>query len=123
MKMKLFVISLSLLLGTTMANAQNNNSMTHINNKHDFRLSVSDGTTLGNASFWGKSLSDAITGTKSTDQKSSGGLSFGYLYILGCFKISSYFIFAKFMSKVYNYKETIPIYMDKEFNFLIFPTF
>lgn len=123
MKMKLFVISLSLLLGTTMANAQNNNSMTHINNKHDFRLSVSDGTTLGNASFWGKSLSDAINGTKRTDQKSSGVLSFGYRYTLGRFKIGADLGFAKVTSKVYNEKETNPIYKDKELNFMILPTF
>lgn len=108
----------------TTAKAQERvNNNTTKERQHEFRLSMSDGSTLGIAGFWGMGLSDAITGTKRTDQKSSGVLSLGYRYSLGRFRVGADFGFAQASSKVTFGNEPNPYLKEKELNCLVLPTF
>ncbi len=57
------------------------------NNRHEFRIGVSDGLTLSSASFWGMGLGDALTGTTRTDECSSGVIGLGYRYSINRFRV------------------------------------
>ena len=111
-----------MLLSTFTTNAQNKKESYLDLNKHDIRVSYSDGLTLGGASFWGMGLSDAITGTKRTDEQSTGVFGLGYRYNLSKrFKLGLDLGFAKVTSKVTSSPDKIPSIKEKELNFLVLP--
>lgn len=91
--------------------------------RHDIRVSYSDGLSLGSASFWGIGLSDALTGTQRSDQKSTGVFGIGYRYALTKrFKLGMDLGVAKVTSKVTLSSDKTPSIKEKELNFLVLPT-
>lgn len=123
MKVRLLVLPLCILFGTTMAKAQNVNlGISSNDNPHVIKLAVSDGLTLGVASFWGMGLGDAITGTQRSDQRSSGVFSIGYRYSINKFRVGLDFGFAKISSKTTIMGDKTPSIKEKELNFMVLPT-
>ena len=88
MKIKLITLSLCLFAGVNLAKAQETSkNFTPSENKHEFRLSVSDGLTQSTVDVLGIGLGDAITGSKRSDQKSTMVYGLGYRYALNRFKV------------------------------------
>lgn len=120
---KMYILVASLLLSVMSTNAQNKKGSDVISNRHDIRISYSDGLTLGGASFWGIGLSDLITGTKRTDQKSTGVFGLGYRYELSKrFRLGMDLGLAKVSSKIICSPDKTPSIKEKELNFLVLPT-
>ncbi|WP_235328006.1 hypothetical protein [Bacteroides caecigallinarum] len=70
MKLKFLALSLLMVAGVNMVNAQNTtNDYVSEDRKHDIRLSVSDGLTQGTSNILGMSIADAILGTKRSDSR------------------------------------------------------
>lgn len=123
MKIKLLAISLCVLFGITTVKGQSENKMVSLDKKrHSIKISVSDGLTLGVASFWGMGLSDAVLGTKRSDQKSSGVFAVGYRYSLSRFRVGLDAGFANVSSKITLSNDKRPSIKEKELNFMILPT-
>lgn len=77
MKLKFLALSLLMVAGVNMVNAQNSTKdYVSEDRKHDIRLSVSDGLTQSNADILGMGISDALIGTKRSDSKTS--LTYGF---------------------------------------------
>lgn len=119
---KMYTLVSCMLLTAMSANARDKKDADVSYNRHDIRISYSDGLTLGGASFWGMGLSDAITGTKRTDEQSTGVFGLGYRYALGKrFKLGLDLGFAKVTSKVTVSPDKVPSIKEKELNFLVLP--
>ena len=119
---KMYTLVSCMLLTAVSVNAQDNKSSDVSYNKHDIRISYSDGLTLGSASFWGMGLADAVTGTKRTDEQSTGVFGLGYRYALSKrFKLGLDLGFAKVSSKVTISPDKVPSIKEKELNFLVLP--
>ena len=120
---KMFTLATCMLLSVMNMNAQQGEKKEVDFNRHDLRISYGDGLTLGGASFWGMGLSDAITGTKRSDESSSGVYGIGYRYALSKrFKIGMDLGLAKVTSKITSSSEKTPSIKEKELNFLVLPT-
>ena len=120
---KMYTLASFMLLAVMSANAQDKKNSDVSYNKHDIRISYSDGLTLGGASFWGMGLADAITGTKRSDEQSTGVFGLGYRYALNKrFKLGLDLGFAKVTSKVTSSPDKTPSIKEKELNFLVLPT-
>ena len=90
MKIKLIALSLCLFTGVNLAKAQEaSKNFTPSENKHEFRLSVSDGLTQSTVDVLGIGLADAITGTKRSDERASMVYGLGYRYALNRFKLGA----------------------------------
>lgn len=99
--------------------AQNTNqSMT----RHEIRLSASDGLTLGLANIFGMGLSDAVTGSKRSDEKSSLVYGLGYRYSIARFRVGADLGFVQSTSKLTLVGETAPSLKEKDLNFMLLPT-
>ena len=121
--MKKYILAVCVLFSAVSANAQDKNCSAVSYNKHDIRIGYSDGLTLGSASFWGMGLSDAITGTKRSDEQSTGVFGLGYRYALTKkFRLGLDLGFAKVTSKVTSSQDKTPSIKEKELNFLVLPT-
>ena len=123
MKFKLIVLSLLMAASTNFVNAQDNSGKNLSGeNRHEFRLSVSDGLTLGSSGILGDGLTDAILGSKRSDSKTSMLFGFGYCYSINRFRVGADLGFLQASSKVTLSGETAPSIKDKGLNFLILPT-
>lgn len=91
-------------------------------NRHEIRLSASDGLTLGVANIFGMGLTDAVTGSKRSDEKSSLVYGLGYRYSIYRFKVGADVGFAKSTSKLALIGETSPSLKEKDLNFMLLPT-
>ncbi len=91
-------------------------------NKHEFRLSVSDGFTQSTVGVLGLGLSDAITGSKRTDEKASVVYGLGYRYSLNRFRVGADLGFFQMNSKLTLAGEKSPSLKEKELTFLFLPT-
>ena len=81
MKLNFLALSLVMVAGVNMVNAQNTTkNFVSEDRKHDIRLSVSDGLTQGTSDILGMGISDAILGRKRSDSKTSLTYGFGYRY-------------------------------------------
>ena len=119
----MFSLVACMLLAVANVNAKNDKKPEVNPNRHDIRVSYSDGLTLGSASFWGMGLADAITGTQRTDQTSIGVFGIGYRYtIKNWFKVGMDLGFAKASSKVVVSPDKNPSIKEKELNMLVLPT-
>lgn len=114
MKFKVFVLSLCIFAGVNMANAQDN--------RHEIRVSVSDGLTQSAVDVLGLGLADAVTGSKRTDEKASIVYGLGYRYAFGRFRVGADLGFAHTTSKLMLSGEKIPSIKERELNFMILPT-
>lgn len=114
MKFKVFVLSLCIFAGVNMANAQNN--------RHEIRVSVSDGLTQSAVDVFGLGLADAVTGSKRTDEKASIVYGLGYRYAVGRFRVGADLGFAHTTSKLTLSGDKMPSIKERELNFMILPT-
>lgn len=114
MKFKVFVLSLCILAGVNMANAQDN--------RHEIRVSVSDGLTQSAVDVLGLGLADAVTGSKRTDEKASIVYGLGYRYAVGRFRVGADLGFAHTTSKLTLSGDKMPSIKERELNFMILPT-
>ena len=120
---KLYASIVCILFSVFNANAQEEKTTKDNLIRHDLRISFSDGQTLGGASFWGMGLSDALTGTKRTDQQSTGVFGLGYRYSLTHrFKLGMDLGVARVTSKVTSKPDKNPSIKEKELNLLVLPT-
>ncbi len=120
---KIFILAACIQLPVIAANVHDEKKTGCTQNKHEIRIGYSDGITLGGSTFLGIGLSDAITGTKRTDTKTTGVFGIGYRYS-ACrrFKVGLDFGLSKVTSKVTGNKEKSPSIKEKELNFIILPT-
>lgn len=114
MKFKVFVLSLCIFAGVNMANAQDN--------RHEIRVSVSDGLTQSAVDVLGLGLADAVTGSKRTDEKASIVYGLGYRYAVGHFRVGADLGFAHTTSKLTLSGDKMPSIKERELNFMILPT-
>lgn len=114
MKFKVFVLSLCIFAGVNMANAQDN--------RHEIRVSVSDGLTQSAVDVLGLGLADAVTGSKRTDEKASIVYGLGYRYAVGRFRVGADLGFAHTTSKLTLSGDKMPSIKEHELNFMILPT-
>lgn len=100
--------------GVNMANAQDN--------RHEIRVSVSDGLTQSAVDVLGLGLADAVTGSKRTDEKASIVYGLGYRYAVGRFCVGADLGFAHTTSKLTLSGDKMPSIKERELNFMILPT-
>ena len=91
-------------------------------NKHELRLSVSDGLTLGTTGILGNGLSDVVLGNKRSDEKMTMVFGLGYRYSIHRFRVGADLGFAQASSKLALAGEKAPSIKEKELNFLVLPT-
>ena len=122
MKIQLIALSLCVLASTNLVKGQEHSKgFTPSENKHEIRLSVSDGLTQGSVDILGMGLADAVTGSKRTDENYSLVYGFGYRYSLGRFKVGTDLGFSTSNSKLALAGEQAPSLKESNVNFLILP--
>ena len=114
MNFKLFVLSLCLFAVNNVTNGQEN--------KHEIRISASDGLTQSAVDVLGLGMADAITGSKRTDERSSIVYGLGYRYAINRFKVGADFGFSHTSSKLTLASDKTPSIKERELNFMILPT-
>lgn len=123
MKFKLFFLSLCVAVSANLVNAQQSSKgFTPSENKHELRLSVSDGLTLGTTGILGNGLSDVVLGNKRSDEKMTMVFGLGYRYSIHRFRVGADFGFAQASSKLALAGEKTPSIKEKGLNFLVLPT-
>ena len=123
MKLKFLALSLLMVAGVNMVNAQNSTKdFVYEDRKHDIRLSVSDGLTQGTSNILGMGIGDAILGTKRSDSKTSLTYGLGYRYSINRFRVGADFGFGMSTSKLALSGEKSPSIKEKDLSFLVLPT-
>ena len=123
MKLKFLALSLLMVAGVNMVNAQNSTKdFVSEDRKHDIRLSVSDGLTQGTSNILGMGIGDAILGTKRSDSKTSLTYGLGYRYSINRFRVGADFGFGMSTSKLALSGEKSPSIKEKDLRFLVLPT-
>lgn len=122
MKIQLIALSFCVLASTNLVKGQEHSKgFTPSENKHEIRLSVSDGLTQGSVDILGMGLADAVTGSKRTDENYSLVYGFGYRYSLGRFKVGTDLGFSSSNSKLALAGEQAPSLKESNVNFMILP--
>lgn len=122
MKFKFIALSLCMLASANLVKGQEHSkNFTPSENKHDIRISVSDGLTQGSVGVLGMGLLDAVIGSKRTDEKYSLVYGLGYRYSLGRFKVGADLGFSNSSSKLALVGETSPSLKESNLNFLVLP--
>lgn len=122
MKFKFIALSLCMLASANLVKGQEHSKgFTPSENKHDIRLSVSDGLTQGSVDVLGMGLLDAVTGSKRTDSNYSLVYGLGYRYSLGRFRVGADLGFSNSNSKMTLAGETNPSLKESNLNFLVLP--
>ena len=123
MKFKLFFLSLCVAVSVNLVSAQESSKgFTPSENKHELRLSVSDGLTLGTTGILGNGLSDVVLGNKRSDEKVTMVFGLGYRYSIHRFRVGADLGFAQASSKLALAGEKAPSIKEKGLNFLVLPT-
>lgn len=123
MKFKLFFLSLCVAVSVNLVSAQESSKgFTPSENKHELRLSVSDGLTLGTTGILGNGLSDVVLGNKRSDEKMTMVFGLGYRYSIHRFRVGADLGFAQVSSKLALAGEKAPSIKEKGLNFLVLPT-
>ncbi len=123
MKFKLFFLSLCVAVSANLVNAQEGSKgFTPSENKHELRLSVSDGLPLGITGILGNGLSDVLLGNKRSDEKTTMVFGLGYRYSIHRFRVGADLGFAQASSKITVAGDKAPSLKDKGLNFLVLPT-
>lgn len=123
MKIKFVALLLCAAVSSNVAKGQETTANnTQSMPRHEIRLSASDGLTLGLANVFGMGLSDAVTGSKRSDEKSSLVYSLGYRYSIARFRVGADLGFVQSTSKLTLIGETAPSLKEKDLNFMLLPT-
>lgn len=123
MKIKFIALLLCAAVSSNVAKGQETTANnTQSMPRHEIRLSASDGLTLGLANVFGMGLSDAVTGSKRSDEKSSLVYSLGYRYSIARFRVGADLGFVQSTGKLTLIGETAPSLKEKDLNFMLLPT-
>ena len=123
MKIKFIALLLCAAVSSNVAKGQETTANnTQSMPRHEIRLSASDGLTLGLANVFGMGLSDAVTGSKRSDEKSSLVYSLGYRYSIARFRVGADLGFVQSTGKLTLAGETAPSLKEKDLNFMLLPT-
>ena len=122
MKIKFIALLLCAAVSSNVAKGQETTHNAQSMPRHEIRLSASDGLTLGLANVFGMGLSDAVTGSKRSDEKSSLVYSLGYRYSIARFRVGADLGFVQSTSKLTLIGETAPSLKEKDLNFMLLPT-
>ena len=122
MKIKFIALLLCAAVSSNVAKGQETTHNTQSMNRYEIRLSASDGLTLGLANVFGMGLTDAVTGSKRSDEKSSLVYSLGYRYSIARFRVGADLGFAQSTGKLTLAGETAPSLKEKDLNFMLLPT-
>ncbi len=123
MKIKFIALSLCLIASANVVKGQDNGKkFTPSTNKHEIRISASDNLTLSLADAFSRGLSDALTGSKESDEKGTLGYGIGYRYTINRFRVGGDLVFSQTSSKLTLAGESSPSVKQKDLNFLILPT-
>lgn len=123
MKLKFFALSLFMVAGFNVVNAQSATQDFVANDKkHDLRISVSDGLTQGSVDILGMGIEEAITGTKRSDSKYSMIYGLGYRYSINRFRVGADLGFGMSSSKLSMAGEKTPSIKEKDLRLLVLPT-
>lgn len=122
MKIKFIALLLCAAVSSNVVKGQEPTNTTQSMNRHEIRLSASDGLTLGLANVFGMGLTDAVTGSKRSDEKSSLVYSLGYRYSIYRFRVGADVGFAQSTSKLTLIGETAPSLKEKDLNFMLLPS-
>ena len=121
MKLKFFALSLFMVAGFNVVNAQSTTQDFVVNDKkHDLRISVSDGLTQGSVDILGMGIEEAITGTKRSDSKYSMIYGLGYRYSINRFRVGADLGFGMSSSKLSIAGEKTPSIKEKDLRYLFF---
>lgn len=122
MKLKFIALLLCAAVSSNVAKGQETTHNTQSMPRHEIRLAASDGLTLGLANVFGMGLTDAVTGSKRSDEKSSLVYSLGYRYSIAQFRVGADLGFVQSTSKLTLIGETAPSLKEKDLNFMLLPT-
>lgn len=122
MKIKFIALLLCAAVSSNVAKGQETTHNAQSMPRHEIRLSASDGLTLGLANVFGMGLSDAVTGSKRSDEKSSLVYSLGYRYSIAQFRVGADLGFVQSTGKLTLIGETAPSLKEKDLNFMLLPT-
>ena len=123
MKIKFIALSLCMVASVNIIKAQDTDKSSYQpNNRHEFRIAVSDGLTLTGVDILGMGIADAITGTKRSDEQSSMVYGIGYRYAINRFRLGGDLGFAHTSSLLTLHGESTASIKEKELNFLVLPT-
>lgn len=122
MKIKFIALLLCAAVSSHVVKGQETTHTTQSMPRHEIRLSASDGLTLGLANVFGMGLSDAVIGSKRSDEKSSLVYSLGYRYSIAQFRVGADLGFVQSTSKLTLAGETAPSLKEKDLNFMLLPT-
>lgn len=123
MKLKFFALSLFMVAGFNVVNAQSTTQDFVVNDKkHDLRISVSDGLTQGSVDILGMGIEEAITGTKRLYSKYSMIYGLGYRYSINRFRVGADLGFGMSSSKLSIAGEKTPSIKEKDLRLLVLPT-
>lgn len=120
--MNLKTIVLSVCVASSICVTRAESKFTPSENKHDIRLSVSDGTPLTITEIFGGALSDGLLGSKRTDEKMIGVFGLGYRYNINRFRVGSDLGFALQKDKLTLSGQNTPAVQERKLNFMILPT-
>lgn len=120
--MKLKAIVLSLCAAFSISAVRAESKFTPSENKHDIRLSFSDGTTLTMTDIFGGALSEGLLGGKRTDEKVIGVFGLGYRYNIHRFRVGGDLGFALQSNKLTLNGQNTPSIKERKLNFMILPT-
>lgn len=91
-------------------------------NRHEIRISFSDGIPLSMANFLGTGLADAFTGTRHDNSESHGLFGIGYRYGIDRWKFGMDFSFGNTTCDITSvFKNMMPVRRNN-LNFLVMPT-
>lgn len=124
MRLKLIVLIVFIIGSVGFAKAEENvkNSTSDIK-RSDLRFMVSDGLTLAAADALGIGLADVITGAERADITCTPVLGVGYRYTVKRIRFGVDVAFATIKSNLTMPEEFSFSHKEKEFNFMILPTF
>lgn len=122
MKIKFIALLLCAAVSSNVAKGQETTHNTQSMPRHEIRLAASDGLTLGLANVFGMGLTDAVIGSKRSDEKSSLVYSLGYRYSIARFRVGADLGFAQSTGKLTLAGETAPSLKEKDLNFMLLPT-
>lgn len=118
MKTSLSILSLAFLISTSSIKAQDY----HNKNKHEIRVSISDGLTQNIGHLFGVELMDALLGTKRETSQSFGLYSLGYRYSINRFRIGGDISFISNRSKLSFAHDKTASLRQYNLSFMILPT-
>lgn len=122
MKAKIITLSLGILASINILSAQETSrNFTPSENRHEIRLSMSDGLTLSSSNILGTGISDAILGTKRSSQKNTWVFGLGYRYSIKRFRIGADLGFARMTAETALKGEEKASIKENDLNFLVLP--